>query len=78
MVSGVYLNDKGLVPEARGETQLTHVGRLHDEVLNSMEDSTTSGRHSAVDATLANGLASHASKGIDILPRVGTGRQTWG
>lgn len=43
VVSGVYLNDEGLVPKARGETQLTHVGCLHDEVFNAMEDSATSG-----------------------------------
>lgn len=65
----MYLDDKGLVLEARCEAQHAHVGRLVDEVLNSMEDSTTSGGDPAVDATLADGLARHTRMGIDVLQK---------
>lgn len=67
MACAVYLNDKGLVLEARGKAQHAHVGCLVDEVLNAMEDSTPSGRDPAVDSTLADGLARHTRMGIDVL-----------
>lgn len=39
----VYLDDEGLVCEAWCKAQHAHVGRLINEVLNAMENSTTCG-----------------------------------
>jgi hypothetical protein len=63
----VYLNDKGLVGEARAQAQLAHVGRLVDEVLNAVEYSSPGGRDPSVDATLADGLTSHTGMSVDVL-----------
>lgn len=65
----MYLNNKGFVSKSRGQAHFAHVGGFIDEVLNAVEDSTTGGRDSAVDPTLANRLTSHTGMGIDILKR---------
>lgn len=75
VVSGTYLDDKGLVRKAGGEAQQTHVGSLVDKVLDAVEHSAPGGRHSAVDATLTDGFSRHARVGIDILPRQERGRE---
>lgn len=63
----MYLNNKCFVSKSRGQTQFAHVGGFIDEVLNAMEDSTTSGRYTTVDAALADGLTGNTGMSIDIL-----------
>lgn len=65
----MYLNDKGFVCKSRGQAQLAHEGGFIDEVLNAVEDSTTSGWDSPMNTTLADGLTSHTGMSIDILQR---------
>lgn len=61
------LNDKRLVSKPRSQSQLAHVSSLIDKVFNAVEDSTTSGRYTTVDATLADGLTGNTGMSIDIL-----------
>lgn len=61
------LDDKGLVLEARREAQHAHVRRLVDEVLDAVENSTTGGRDTAMDSSLADGFSGHACMGVDVL-----------
>lgn len=44
-----------------------------DEVLDAVENSPTSGRDTAVDAPLADGLPSHTGVGVDVLHGGGGG-----
>jgi len=61
------LNDKRLVSKPRIQAQLAHVSSLIDKVFDAMEDSTTSGRYTTMDATLADGLTGNTGISIDIL-----------
>lgn len=63
----VYLDDEGLVLEAWCQAQHAHVGCFVDEVLDAMEDSTTRGRDTSVDSSLADGLSCHARVSVDVL-----------
>ena len=71
-----YLDDEGLVGEARAEAQLAHVGGLVDEVLDAVEDAAARGGDPAVDAALADGLAGHTGVGVDILGTTHTRTRT--
>lgn len=66
---GAYLDDKGLVLEARTHPQLAHVSRLIDEVLNAVEHAAARCRDSTVDSSLADGFASDAGVSVDVLKR---------
>lgn len=63
----VYLDDEGLILDAWCQAYHAHVGRLVHEVLNAVENSTTSGGDTTVDSSLADGLSCHAGVGIDVL-----------
>lgn len=63
----VYLDDEGLVLEAWCHAQHAHVGRFVNEVLDAMEHSTTGGRDTSMDSSLADGLSCHTRMGVDIL-----------
>lgn len=65
--TGTHLDDVGLVLEAWTHPDLAHVGRLVDEVLNAVENSTSGGRDAAVDSSLADGFSCHACMSIDVL-----------
>lgn len=65
----LYLDDESFVSEAWGQSELAHVGRLVDEVLDAVENSTPGGWYSAVDSSLADGLPSHAGMSINVLYR---------
>lgn len=62
-----YLDDEGLVLEARGEAQHAHIRRFVDEVLDAVENSTAGGRDTPVDPSLADGLSCHACMRVDVL-----------
>lgn len=63
------LNDKCLVPKARIHVQLAHVGSLIDKVFNAMKHTTTSGRYTAMNATLTDRLPCYTSMSIDVLQK---------
>ena len=63
----MYLDDEGLVLEAGTHPQLAHVGRLVDEVLNAVENSSASGGDATVDSSLADGLPGDAGVSVDVL-----------
>lgn len=63
----MYLDDEGLVLEAWRQAQHAHVGRLVNEVLDAVENSTTGGGDTSVDSSLADGLSSHTRMGVDVL-----------
>lgn len=65
----VYLDNEGLVLEAGGQAQHAHVGRLVNEVLDAVENSTTCGWDTSMDSSLADGLSCHTRMGIDVLHR---------
>lgn len=65
----VYLDDKGLVLEARTHPQLAHVSRLIDEVLDAVEDAAARGGDSTMDSSLADGFAGDAGVSVDVLMR---------
>lgn len=63
------MDDKGLVLEAGTHPQLAHVGRLIDEILDAMEDSSASGGDPTMDSSLTDGLPSDAGMGVDVLKK---------
>lgn len=65
--ASVYLDNKGLVLEARSEAQHAHVRSLINEVLNAMENSTTSGWDTPVDSSLTDGFSCHTCMCVDVL-----------
>lgn len=62
-----YLNNEGLVSNARSQTKQTHVSSFINKVLDAVENSSPGGWDSPVDATLADGLPRHTRMGIDVL-----------
>merc|ERR1719427_118354 len=67
------LNDEGLAAPAGGGADEGHVGGLVDEVLEAVEHPATCGGRTPVDATLVDGLASHARVGVDVVVTNGIG-----
>lgn len=65
--SGLYLDDEGLVLETRTHAQLAHVGRLVDEVLDAVENSSACCGDPTVDSSLADGLPGDAGVSVDVL-----------
>lgn len=61
------LDDEGLVLEAGTHPQLAHVGRLIDEVLDAVENSSAGCGDPTVDPTLTDGFPSDAGVGVDVL-----------
>lgn len=68
---GAYLDDKGLVLEAGTHPQLAHVGRLVDEVLNAVENSSAGGGDPTVDPSLTDGFPGDAGVSVDVLKDIG-------
>ena len=66
---GVHLDDEGLVLEAGTHPQLAHVGRLVDEVLDTVEDSSACGGDATVDSPLTDGFPCDAGVSVDVLKR---------
>lgn len=64
---GLYLDDEGLVLEAGTHPQLAHVGRLVDEVLDAVENSSAGGGDPPVDSSLTDGLPGDAGVSVDVL-----------
>ena len=64
-----YLDDESLVLEARTHSQLAHVGRLVDEVLDAVEDSAAGGGDPTVDPSLTDGLPGDAGMSVDVLTK---------
>lgn len=65
----MYLDDKGLVVEARTHPQLAHVSRFVDEVLDAVENAAARGGDSTMDSSLADGFAGDAGVSVDVLKR---------
>lgn len=63
----MYLDDEGLVLETWCQAQHAHVGSFVNEVLDAMENSTTGGRDTSMDSSLADGLSCHARMSVDVL-----------
>lgn len=61
------LDDKCFSTPARGCANGTHVICFVDEILQTMEYTATSGRHTPMNATLIDRFASYAGMSIDIL-----------
>lgn len=70
--ASAYLNDEGLVLEARSQAKHAHVRRLVNEVFNPVENSTTGGWDTTVDSSLADGLSCHTCVCVDVLQGEGT------
>lgn len=68
---GAYLDDKGLVLEAGTHPQLAHVGRLVDEVLDAVENSSAGGGDPTVDPSLTDGFPGDAGVSVDVLKENG-------
>lgn len=64
---GAYLDDEGFVLAARRHPQQAHVGGFVDEVLDAVENSSSCGRDSPVDASLADGLPGDTGVSVDVL-----------
>lgn len=62
-----YLDNKGLVLKSWGQAHHAHVGRLVDEVLDAMENSSTGGGDTTMDTSLADGLSGHTRMGVNVL-----------
>lgn len=65
--ASAYLDDEGFVLEARREAHHAHVGRLVDEVLDPVENSTAGGRDATVDSSLTDGFSCHTRMSVDVL-----------
>lgn len=62
-----YLYNKSLPTPARSDANHCHVGGFVDKVLKAVENTTSSCRGTAVDATLVDGLAGDTGMGIDVI-----------
>lgn len=62
----LYLNNESFASPAWGGANHAHVVGFHDEILKSMENTSTRRRDTSMDTTLVNRFASHTGMSIDI------------
>jgi hypothetical protein len=67
------LDDEGFAAPSGSCSDLAHVSRLVDEVLDSVEDSTSGGRDATVNTALVDWFSGDASVGVDVIVSDGLG-----